>query len=83
MSYTAKTRFILKHNTEAHWNEKSSFIPLNGEVVIYEADGNNERPRIKIGDGVKTLADLPFLTPESVLRYDVEQKLTDKQKKIV
>jgi hypothetical protein len=51
--------------------------------VIYEADGNNERPRIKIGDGVTTLANLPFLTPESVLRYDVAQKLTDKQKKIV
>lgn len=51
-------------------------------MVIYEADANNPRPRIKVGDGVSTLNQLQFIVPESVLRYDIQQKLTDEQKQI-
>lgn len=55
------SRITLKHDTEEKWNlVSSSFIPLGGEIVIYDSDDNYDYPRFKIGDGSSVLADLPF-----------------------
>lgn len=60
-----KTRIVHKHDTEANWL-KSTFVPMQGEIIIYDIevdkDGNTlELPegrttpytyeRFKIGDG--------------------------------
>ena len=60
MQNTLNTRILLKHDTPERWNEIPNFIPLAGEIIIY--DGAN--PQIKIGDGVSTLAELSFLSSE-------------------
>lgn len=58
---TFNTRILLKNDTEANWIIHSNFVPQKGEMVIYNPDSNFSAPRIKIGDGVTTIGDLPFL----------------------
>ena len=36
MSATVTSRIQLKRDTTAHWNQAIGFIPLPGEVIIYE-----------------------------------------------
>lgn len=59
-------RIQLKNDTEKNWN-KSNFIPLKGELIIYSTDETHPFSRIKIGDGVTNIIELPFLpTGESI-----------------
>lgn len=53
-------RIIPKHDTEINWNKAINFIPLKGEIIVYDADENYSYPRIKHGDGVTKVIDLPF-----------------------
>lgn len=50
-----------RHDTEAKW-ENSNYIPLKGEIIVYDVDGTNLYERFKIGDGENKVTDLPFLT---------------------
>lgn len=54
------SRVILKHDTEAHWNSANNFIPLAGEVIIYDADDTHSYLRYKRGDGTTVAKNLPF-----------------------
>ena len=54
-------RVLNRHNTTAEWNKKSSIIPEGGELIIYDPDDTYNYPRLKFGDGKKTLSALPFL----------------------
>jgi hypothetical protein len=65
-----KTRVQNKHDVAANWSKATSFIPLAGELVIYDEDSTYTYKRFKIGDGVlqadgtvvgTTVNDLPFL----------------------
>lgn len=47
-----KTRVQNKHATEAQWREAINFIPLAGELIIYDIDDTHSSPRFKIGDGI-------------------------------
>ena len=49
-----------KHDSEANWSLLTSFVPKAGEMIIYDMDANHDAPRIKIGDGVTVLSELPF-----------------------
>lgn len=61
-----KGRVILKHDTTAKWAAAKEFVPLLGEIIIYEdqiyreEDGYIE-PMLKVGDGVNKVGDLPFM----------------------
>ena len=63
---TLQTRIQLKHDTNANWTTagNNSFIPLNGEIIVYDDLG----PKIKIGDGTTNVKDLNWaaLTPTEV-----------------
>lgn len=62
MANQINSRIIHKHDTEANWNKATSFIPKQGEIIIYDIDDNYTYERFKIGDG-KTIARLlPFVT---------------------
>ena len=61
MAATVKTRTQLKYDTEANWNKAINFIPLKGEVIIYSADDSHPFCRLKIGDGINKVRDLPFI----------------------
>ena len=72
MSKNFKSRIQHKHDIEANWNNAKNFIPLQGELIIYDMhdeDGNQVYPRTryKIGDGINAVKDLPFIN-EDVLR---------------
>lgn len=58
-----KVRVSHLHKTAEEWDKLSDFIPRAAEFVIYDADGINPQ-RIKIGDGVSFLQNLPFYSPE-------------------
>lgn len=70
------TRIVNKHDIEANWLKATTFIPMQGEIIIYDIEvdenGNTlELPegrttpykdeRFKIGDGKKLVEDLPFI----------------------
>ena len=56
-------RIALKHDLEINWQNaaaRSNFTPNPGEVIIYDPDENHAQARIKIGDGVRNVEELPF-----------------------
>lgn len=67
---TVNTRISNKHDYEANWNKATTFVPLAGELIVYDADvdapeavrGNNTKSRIKVGDGITAVQSLPFIT---------------------
>lgn len=79
MDKKIKSRLIHKHDIEANWLKATNFIPLAGEEVVYEADENHNYPRIKIGDGVTPVTDLPFLLDNSVLSIEQELSTTEQE----
>ena len=56
----ARGKFLAKHETEENWN-KSSYVPAQGEHVVYDPDPNNPIPRVKYGNGTNIVKDLPFV----------------------
>lgn len=69
------TRIIQKHDLEVNWLNAADFIPMQGELIIYDseidADGSvlghpadrdpYDYARFKIGDGVTNVNELPFV----------------------
>lgn len=55
-------RIIHTHDIQAKWDkdELKTFIPKAGEIIVYDIDDNHSYERFKIGDGVKTITELPF-----------------------
>lgn len=56
---TIFTRIKHRIDTATNW-ENLIEPPLKGELIIYEAE-NNKAAKIKIGDGITTASDLPFV----------------------
>lgn len=59
------SRIQQKHDVAANWAKATNFIPKKGEIIIYDAEynasGEETQPvRFKIGDGSKTVNNLPF-----------------------
>ncbi len=70
-----EARIKLKRDTTANWNSARGFIPLEGELIVYNdyatirkiVNGNEQDvvvPAIKIGDGRAYVQDLPFVNDE-------------------
>lgn len=53
------SRIIHKHDTETNW-EKSSLVPMKGEIIVYDVDDTHTYERFKIGDGSTLVSALPF-----------------------
>jgi hypothetical protein len=66
-------RLVLKHDIEVNWNKAESFIPKQGEVIVYDIDENYYYERIKIGDGKTAVTNLPFYLVDEV--EDILKKL--------
>ena len=64
------SRLINKHDIEANWNKATAFIPKIGEIIIYDIDENYNYERFKIGDGINTIVDIPFVTPTKVSQLE-------------
>ena len=62
-----RTEIIHRHGIESDWVKAVNFIPSTAELIVYDmydGDGNKvyDRVRYKIGDGIHTVTDLPFLS---------------------
>lgn len=57
---TLKTRIVNKHDTEANWLKATTFIPKQGELIVYDIDDTHNYERFKIGDGSTLVSNLPF-----------------------
>lgn len=62
-----KTVHIQKHDIEANW-AKSSLIPALGQIIVLDPDDNYSFSRIKIGDGVNIVPNLPLITDGEFLK---------------
>ena len=61
-----KTKIIQRHATSSEWID-STYVPLKGELIIYDVDETHELPRVKIGDGATPINDLPFTITQADL----------------
>ena len=68
-----KTRIVHPHDTEERWNKLTSFVPMQGELIIYDIDENYNYQRFKLGDGKTTISNLPFIT-DKILESIVEDR---------
>ena len=71
-----KERIQIKHDIADNWAKAVNFIPLAGEIIIYDGLIENgqyiEQPRLKIGDGIHTVNELPFINLEQQPSYEYE-----------
>lgn len=60
------------------WEKAKNFIPKKDQIIIYDGVKEDDRyiqpPRIKIGDGIHTVSELPFEPSVSVEYIDEENK---------
>ena len=61
MANKIDTRIRHKHDTEANWNKATNFIPLLGELIVYDPDASFSSCRVNMGDGVNIVSALPFM----------------------
>lgn len=71
-------RIIQKHDTQANWDKATNFIPKIGEIIVYDADDSYSYARVKIGDGVTTVGNLPFVDA-GALTEELHPQSPDKQ----
>lgn len=54
-------RIKLRNDSHANWEKQPNFVPMDGEIIIYDIDNKHKFQMIKIGDGLKKLSNLPFI----------------------
>ena len=59
-------RIVLKHDTAENWSKATSFVPKQGEVIIYDRDSTYNYERVKVGDGITNVNALPFVDDNKV-----------------
>ena len=59
---TYQGRIVQKHDSSANWAKATNFIPLRGEIIIYD-----DLNKIKIGDGTTKVNDLDFINDNDAL----------------
>ena len=67
------SRVINKHDIEANWNKAINFIPKKGEFILYDIDENFNYERIKVGDGITPVINLPFYLASEI--DSIQEKL--------
>ena len=61
-----RARISQLHKTEAQWSLIPNFVPLHGELIIFDPDEYHVQVRLKIGDGSTLLRDLPFFIDSTI-----------------
>ena len=68
-----KSRIVHKHDIEANWLLATNFTPKKGELIVYDPDESYTYSRIKIGDGVTNVNELPFHNPEAITFAEIDE----------
>ena len=72
-------RIVNKHETEENWL-KSSLVPKQGELIVYDIDSTHSYERVKIGDGSKNVNALPFV--DDALRAELLEQINTVDDKV-
>ena len=87
---TLNARIVHKHDIEANWIKATGLIPMPGEIIIYDRDDNitdeslkgaYSYERIKVGDGVQNVNDLPFV--DDAVRGRLIEQINNSTKDVV
>ena len=54
-------RLVNKHDTAANWAKATTFVPMAGELIVYDIDSAHNYERLKVGDGQTLVNSLPFV----------------------
>lgn len=71
------TRIQHKHDIETNWSKAVNFIPLVGEIIVYDKDEEHDYARIKIGDGSTKINELPFVSSKIATDDEILELLTE------
>ena len=71
------TRHVQKHDSSEKWDLATDFIPLQGELIIYDNLG-----KFKIGDGVTPVTELDFATASLSEYIAIENQLATVQEQV-
>ena len=63
-----KSNAIIKVDTEENWNKAINYVPDIFTVIVYQYP--DKPPRIKLGDGINKVKDLPFLDKPNYITED-------------
>lgn len=72
-----KARVSQLHRTEAAWDKLLGFIPAAGEFIIFDPDKRHSYARIKVGDGITELKDLPFFIDSAIDDHTTKKRLNE------
>lgn len=59
-----KSNAIVKVDSVENWEKAKNYIPDVFTIIIYEFE--NSSPKVKIGDGIHLVNELPFLSRSEV-----------------
>lgn len=59
-----RSNAIVKVDLADNWKKAVNYIPDSFTIIVYEYE--EDSPKIKIGDGVHTVEELPFLNQKEV-----------------
>lgn len=59
-----KSHATVKVDTEANWAKAINYIPDSFTIIVYTYE--DKSPKVKIGDGIHKVNDLPFLSNKEV-----------------
>ena len=59
-----KSNAIVKVDSELNWKKAINYIPDSFTIIVYTYD--NKSPKVKIGDGIHKVSELPFLNGREV-----------------
>jgi hypothetical protein len=76
-----KGKIIFKHQTAGEWDLSNdgagaNYTPDIGELIIYDPDETYSHIRLKFGNGIDIVKDLPFAFEEKVDVDDIIDALT-------
>lgn len=54
-------RMIQKADTQEGWDANPLFVPFAAEFIVYKPDDTYPHSRLKLGDGVTPISQLPFI----------------------
>ena len=60
-----KSNAIVKVDSEVNWSKALNYVPTAFTIIVYTYE--NDAPKVKIGDGIHKVNDLPFLSQREVV----------------
>ena len=66
-------RLVNKHDTAANWAKATTFVPMAGELIVYDVDQTHNYERLKVGDGQTLVNSLPFV--DDALREELIEQI--------